>query len=740
MSLPMTRSSVAAGVPPAVEGGVSPPGVPGSSSQYVSKSLVLLSLLGALLPVQVRAADPGTDGVLFDAASGLVETRWNRTDASLRLKSAEGRAAVEIRTGVAVTWPGAGLASPAGGWDLRRRSAVDVELRNPGTNLVKVFCRVDNPGADGRRHCVTADKTLAPGTDGVLRVALARHAMEKPAGDLFGMRGYPMVAGGDWTVDPGNITQVLLFVSQPTAPQVFEILRIRAVGDYVPPTANWTDAQPFAPFIDAFGQYRHQDWPGKVHSVEELKARRETEAQDLEQRPGPAGWNAYGGWAAGPRLSATGFFRVQKHEGRWWLVDPEGCLFWSHGVDCVRSLDFSPVEERQHWFADFPGDAPEFISFWTTGGYALKGHYAGRSPRSFSFAGANFRRKYGPDWKGAYGELVHRRLRSWGMNTIANWSAMDVAALRKTPYTDSLESGGAPRIAGSDGYWGKFPDVFDERFVAGLRRGMSGKVGRSAGDPWCLGYFSDNEMSWGDETSLSEATLRSPADQPAKRAFAAFLRERHGEITALNAAWGTAHASWEAWLESRTLPDRGRAGGDLAGFYSRVADTYFAAVRRVIREVAPNQLYLGCRFAWVNERAAAAAAKHCDVVSYNLYQRTVGDFVFNGGADVPLIIGEFHFGALERGMFHTGLVPVADQKARAIAYRDYVESALRHPQFVGTHWFQWQDEPTTGRVYDEENYQIGLVDIADTPYAETIEAVRGVGQGLYELRRNHPKR
>jgi hypothetical protein len=699
-----------------------------------------MSLLAVLLPVPVRAADPGPDGVLFDAASGVVESRWNRTDASLRVRSVEGRATVEIRTGLAVTWPGVGLASPEGGWDLRRRSAVDVELRNPGTNAVKVFCRIDNPGADGRRHCVTADKTLAPGADGVLRVALARHAMEKPSGDLFGMRGYPMVAGGDGTVDPGNITQVLLFVSQPTAPHVFEVVRIRAVGEYVPPTANWTDAQPFTPFIDGFGQYRHQDWPGKVHSLEELKARREAEARDLEQRPGPAGWNAYGGWAAGPRLAATGFFRVQKHEGRWWLVDPEGCLFWSHGVDCVRSLDFSPVEERQHWFSDFPGDAPEFAGFWTTGGYALKGHYAGRSPRSFSFAGANFRRKYGPDWKGVYGELVHRRLRSWGMNTIANWSAMDVAALRKTPYTDSLESSGAPRIAGSDGYWGKFPDVFDERFVAGLRRGMAGKVGRSAGDPWCIGYFSDNEMSWGDETSLSEATLRSPADQPAKRAFASFLRERHGEIAALNAAWGTAHASWEAWLESRTVPDRGRAGGDLAAFYSRVADTYFAAVRRVIRDVAPNQLYLGCRFAWVNDRAATAAAKHCDVVSYNLYQRSVGDFVFNGGADVPLIIGEFHFGALDRGMFHTGLVPVADQKARAAAYREYVESALRHPQFVGTHWFQWQDEPTTGRVYDEENYQIGLVDIADTPYAETIEAVRAVGQGLYELRRNHPKR
>jgi agarase len=85
-------------------------------------------------------------------------------------------------------------------------------------------------------------------------------------------------------------------------------------------------------------------------------------------------------------------------------------------------------------------------------------------------------------------------------------------------------------------------------------------------------------------------------------------------------------------------------------------------------------------------------------------------------------------------MFHTGLVPVTSQADRAQAYRDYVLGAVRHPQFVGTHWFQWKDEPTTGRVYDEENYQIGFVDIADTPYRETIDASREVGRTLYKLR------
>jgi hypothetical protein len=287
-------------------------------------------------------------------------------------------------------------------------------------------------------------------------------------------------------------------------------------------------------------------------------------------------------------------------------------------------------------------------------------------------------------------------------------------------------------IEGSKGYWGQFPDVFDPSFVRGLKFFMQRTQGRSAGDPWCIGYFSDNEMSWGDDTSIALAALKSGSNQPAKKVFIADLQAKYGEIGQLNAVWGSKFDSWDALLQSRTAPDPARAREDLTAFYTKAAEQYFRTAREVIKAVAPHQLYLGCRFAWVNALAAAAAAKYCDVVSYNIYKRSVANFTFNGGADVPLLVGEFHFGALDRGMFHPGLVELPDQAARAQAYREYVEGALHHPQFVGCHWFQYRDEPVLGRVLDEENYQIGFVDVADTPYAETIAAARAVGYHLYK--------
>jgi hypothetical protein len=135
----------------------------------------------------------------------------------------------------------------------------------------------------------------------------------------------------------------------------------------------------------------------------------------------------------------------------------------------------------------------------------------------------------------------------------------------------------------------------------------------------------------------------------------------------------------------------------------------------------------------VNDRAARAAAKFCDVVGYNRYSYSVEDHRLPDEIDKPTIIGEFHFGALDRGMFHTGLKKTANQQDRADKYKSYVQGALRNPCIVGTHWFQYKDQATTGRG-DGENYQIGFLDICDKPYPEIVNASREVGYNLYQYR------
>ena len=63
----------------------------------------------------------------------------------------------------------------------------------------------------------------------------------------------------------------------------------------------------------------------------------------------------------------------------------------------------------------------------------------------------------------------------------------------------------------------------------------------------------------------------------------------------------------------------------------------------------------------------------------------------------------------------------------------HILQELKHPNIVGTHWFQFYDQPSGGR-FDGENYQTGLLDIADTPYEEIISACRHIGKSMYQLR------
>ncbi len=229
-----------------------------------------------------------------------------------------------------------------------------------------------------------------------------------------------------------------------------------------------------------------------------------------------------------------------------------------------------------------------------------------------------------------------------------------------------------------------------------------------------------------------------PPEQPAKKAFLAQLKARYGSIEQLNEAWGTKLSNWEALAQpyKHQGSQTEAMTTDMCAFVKDLARRYFTIVRDEVRRLDPNHLYMGCRFAWQTQEAVEASAEICDVVSFNIYaarpeaKRMAAAEPF----DKPSIIGEFHFGALDRGMLHTGLVAASDQQARAAMYRDYLYNALDNPRLVGCHWFQYLDQPLTGRQYDGENYNIGFVTVTDTPYPEMVEAAREVHAGAYARR------
>jgi hypothetical protein len=426
------------------------------------------------------------------------------------------------------------------------------------------------------------------------------------------------------------------------------------------------------PLVDQFGQWIASDWPGKAKTLDELKAA--WVAGEKALGPGDFDYCRYGGYQ-GTHARATGFFRVEKIDGKWWIVDPDGHYFYSAGVDCITPASATSTDGRQTLFAALPPAT------------ASSGGRAGAS-----FYTWNEVRRYGADWSAGWTDLAIRRMLSWGFNTVGNWSDVRVANARRVPYTLTL---GVRANSGPMGV----ADVYAPDFEPSAERAAAQAEARKD-DPYLVGYFLGNELPWpGRESVAADAILAGP-DSPLQREL-------------------------KKYLAAGDTPERRRAF--LYQSYRKFVDTVIAAFRKH----DPNHMIIGVRFGGGVAPDLVRASQSFDIYSFNNYAYSVnGQEVekVRSLIDRPVLIGEFHFGTPGRGMT-PGLKQVSNQEERGVAYRYYVENAAADPSIVGTHWFQWLDEPNTGR-FDGENYNIGFVDVADRPYPELVAAAQATHRRL----------
>lgn len=660
-------------------------------------------------------------------------------------KATQGRYALEAEF-EAAEQPGLEFSAGPKGWDWRPFGALGLDVTNPGDEPVAFSVEVTD-AAGGK----TVGRTALPLRAG--ESASLALALNSPPPLEMGLRGEPPIAGfrlmaeDHRAVDMGRIAGFRVFMSKPGKARKLLLDNIRLA-----PGVSYEK------IVDAFGQYAKQDWPGKLKRASEFAARLAEEEAELKLRPALADRDEYGGWAAGPQLEATGYFRTLKREGKWWLVTPSGHLFLSLGMDCVTTREGGTViQGREPMFEWLPGPEDPLAAHlsipraWAPVGLKIKAN----TGRQFNFYTANLQRKYGAGWPEKWRAMALARLRAWGFNTIANWSDPVFHGARSMPYTVTLSIRGevAEVSSGSD-YWRRMYDVFDPKFAAAVEASVRTVAREGREDPWRLGYFVDNELPWGsmrDDRSrygLALGALGLGQASAAKRALAEQLEARYRSIERLNAAWGARVGSWQEFLENPYKPEGELTAGlreDLAVYMRELADRYFRTIREALRKYDPNHLYLGVRFAWHTTEEVRAAGEYCDVVSFNIYRPRVEPAQWGvlKEIDKPVIIGEFHMGALDRGMFHTGLVATPDQAARAAMYQDYVRSVADHPSFVGCHFFKYNDEPLTGRPGDGENYNIGFTTVTDGLYPEMIAAAKAVHGEVYARRagrRTEPRR
>lgn len=339
----------------------------------------------------------------------------------------------------------------------------------------------------------------------------------------------------------------------------------------------------------------------------------------------------YGGIAE-MKVTATGFFRTDQIDDRWWLVDPEGHPFISAGL-C--SVNHSGVDESL-------------------------------VPSLF-------------DNQRGWAEATSKLLRSHGFNTLGCWSDWQTFRPIATcmPYTPrwnfmSTYKNRRPARNGPRGFPHETMPVFDVEFETFCDE-HARQLSDVKDDPWLLGHFSDNELPFRPDPLTNFFSL--PKNDVGHR----FAKE-----------W------FEKRLDDEGRTDRQINSEDQAAFGQLVAQRYYSVVAKAIRKYDPNHLYLGSRIhGRCLHEATFRGATSVDVVSVNYYHRWSAehDRMTNWmkWSGRPLLVSEWYAQSLATSDTDTGGAGfrVRSVRDRGLFYQNLALGLLNHPGCVGWHWFKY---------------------------------------------------
>lgn len=478
---------------------------------------------------------------------------------------------------------------------------------------------------------------------------------------------------------------------------------------------------PKGPLLDELGQSAIHTWSSRTASLDELSRRLHQQLAQAPRQQWPQHFSRWGGWKE-LRFDASGYFRTHQDGKRWWLVDPDGYAFWSAGMDCVRVDTEAAIAGLESALAWLPPEEGPFAAAYDRRGEVL----------TFNYLAANFIRVFGEQaWYENWAQIALAELRRAGFNTVANWSDWEIASRAGMPYVRPLPH----TYEQLPCVYRDFPDVFHPDFEA-TAAAFAEPLKASAGDPAFIGYFLMNEPTWGfaRETPAAGMLFNTPACHT-RRALADFLRARHGSDAGLSAAWDLPVRLAQVAEGEWNYPLTPSAQKDLADFSAVMVEKFFGGLSAACRAVDPHHLNLGIRYYTVPPSWALAGMRHFDVFSMNCYRKRVpADEMAHISAllNQPILIGEWHFGALDAGLPASGIGHVRNQAERGQAFRVYQEDAAAKPWCVGTHYFILYDQSAIGR-FDGENYNIGFLDVCNRPYEELCQAARQTHERLYAV-------
>lgn len=398
----------------------------------------------------------------------------------------------------------------------------------------------------------------------------------------------------------------------------------------------------------------------------------------------------------------AGYWRIGKTaEGVWWFIAPDGTPDWLNTVTTVVPFQLGRDAEGPHYYsADWTGENPEQVKAWA----------AATLPRvkEFGFKGL------GAWCHQAFHELDVPITRDLNVST---YMQHDARRFYSPGWAETAEKA-----------------IVDQ--VTPLRENKN-----------LVGYFIDNELDWGEGGAGPRVYFDNlSVEDPNRAAVMRVIQKNWETIEQFNADWKTSFSSFDTLATAMTLPNESPdAYAKLfSAWLESMARDYFTLTTSLIRKHDPNHLILGVRFKGRAPREVVRASNGLtDVQSINYYvadgklDRAMFDRMHHESGGQPVMITEYAFHALDGRSGNRNTFgfdgQVVDQQARAEGYKLFTSRFARVPYIIGADWFQWNDEPPSGRRVDGEDVNFGMVDVDDQPYQWMRDAVLATTPKLNDL-------
>ena len=392
----------------------------------------------------------------------------------------------------------------------------------------------------------------------------------------------------------------------------------------------------------------------------------------------------YGGWIDGGKYEATGFFRTQLIDGRWWFIDPLGYKYIDMGVAQTGPRKNSDIQKTA------------------------------------------FESTYGTDE--VWAEKVGDKFRSYGFNSMGPWSNIDPALSAAKPLNQTVLD--RYFLAGYDkNGWAQdgVLEVFSPAFETFCEEMVKQRIVPFVDNPHIVGWYTDNEPPAGSnmlKNTLSKS-LDTNDDYYDYTVAWEWFKQRHGENAAIS---DITHEDNEAWIEF-------------------AYDRYMQIVTKVIRKYDKNHMIFGPKLDTHNRSMFRSVGRYADAIGYDYYpnaftpdRMVVNEWYKWGGK--PLMNAEWYSkgrDACDMGLDITNVAgvgyEVATQKDRGYYYQTFVLGMLDSNVFVGWQWFKYMDNDPTDLSQDLSNIDAnkGIYKRNYEPWNEFLSMIRDMNFNVYDL-------